>query len=738
MGIPKEAAAGSLSAMKPRALFPIALLSALLACAAGGASPRLDCSVSWIGNSFPGAQKWVQQDIAAMCVTADGTVFTNVPWEEGGGNAGAYKDGDLLGFARHTHGWGADGGEAVAVNAKYVFIGMAMGNEGGGLRDPATWPEKGSRWFGVSRRLRSDFAKGAPFAGGKGGKGDTLKECFLPVAEVPEKTGAHLSGMWADDARLYVSNPNENRVEVFDAETMQRVAAWPVERPGQIVRDAAGTFWMLQTGAEGEARSVLHFSAEGKPLPGTIPFTVKGQSPVALAITPRGELLVADDGPRQQIDAYAPLAGQPRVTRSIGLAGGIRAGVPGAFGDLKFNRLSAIGCDAAGNLYVAHHASSGGGSTVLESYTPDGKPRWRLFGLTFVDMADADPGEDADVFTKEERFRLDYTQPRGREWSYAGFTIDRYRFPDDPRLHIWSAGVWVRRIGGQRVLFVNDMNGERLQVYRFAAGAETAVPCGLFAKRRITEKKSPAWPPHQPEKGAWLWRDADGDGQFDAGEFAGDGADMPAAQGWWVDASGGVWLATERDGLRYFAQRGLDAHGVPAWDFTEPRRFPAPAEFREIKRLRYDAGSDVMYLGGTTAEDKNQHWKPMGPVLARYDGWLRGEPKLRWKIIAPYARGSKGHESCEPMGFDVAGDFVFVPYTGASKETGFSTGHVEVFKAADGTPVGHMEPSADIGEIGLQDIRETLTARLRADGEYLIFLEDDYKAKVLLYRWRPK
>jgi hypothetical protein len=25
----------------------------------------------------------------------------------------------------------------------------------------------------------------------------------------------------------------------------------------------------------------------------------------------------------------------------------------------------------------------------------------------------------------------------------------------------------------------------------------------------------------------------------------------------------------------------------------------------------------------------------------------------------------------------------------------------------------------------------------RADGEYLVFVEEDYKAKVLLYRWKP-
>ena len=113
-------------------------------------------------------------------------------------------------------------------------------------------------------------------------------------------------------------------------------------------------------------------------------------------------------------------------------------------------------------------------------------------------------------------------------------------------------------------------------------------------------------------------------------------------------------------------------------------------------------------------------------------------PTLRWKIFAPYVTGSSGHESCEPMGFDVAGDYLFVPYTGASRVSGFKTGHVEVFRASDGISVGWMEPDPKtVGEIGLQDIRECLSAHKRSNGEYVIFLEDDYKAKVVMYRWTP-
>ncbi len=302
----------------------------------------------------------------------------------------------------------------------------------------------------------------------------------------------------------------------------------------------------------------------------------------------------------------------------------------------------------------------------------------------------------------------------------------------------------MRRIAGQRILFVLDMNSERIQVYRFAPPpAETAIPAGVISPRPITDKGWPteqagaggAWPPHQPASGGWWWCDADGDGRFGANEYA--AFDLPVCQGWWVDGTSTVWAATEAKGIRAIPCTGLTAQGVPRWDLAKSTSFPMPEGFKQVKRIRYDAASDTMYLGGTTTEHGNQHWKPMGPVLARYDRWSKPDRSRRWLVCLPYANGSRGHESCEPMGFDVAGDHVFVPYTGAAKSLTFSTGHIEVLRAADGQPVGSMEPTPDIGEIGLQDVRDCLRAWRRTDGSYLVFLEEDFRAKILVYRWKP-
>lgn len=718
----------------PPMILRFACASLALAAALHGAefsSPPLESVSSWIGNFYGGAKKWVQQDIAALTVMPDGTLFTNVEWDEAGGNAGEYRDGELIRYAMHTHGWGNNGGTAVAANSRYLYLGMQVGNERGGLKDLGSWPPKGTQWFGISRRPRADISQAAPFPGGMGGKGDTLKESFLPVARVPDDRKGPLPGICADEKRLFVADPHASRLKVYDAGTMQELAEWPLENTGPLSLGREAHLWMLVRATESRPAHMLRIDTTSGAQTPVHGFT-DGLRPLAFCFDSKGRLLVADDR-SQQIRIHEIKDDRLVEAGSFGKTGGIAAEKSGAFADRKLNQVTAIGCDAKDNLYIAHDAQSGGGGTVLESYRlSDATLNWRLLGLTFVDMADLD-GDQA--YTKEERFSMDFSRGPGREASYAAYTINRAKYPQDPRLHIWSAGTWIRRIEGRPILFVNDMNAEHLQVYRFApeTDGEFAIPSGFIAKKPVKTKN--AWPPTQPEKGAWIWRDQNSNGGFDPDEFdKGEGRDLPASQGWWVDHAGGIWLATERDGLRYFPCQGLDPRGNPKWDFASMIRFPHPSELKEVKRLRYDTATDTLYLGGTTAESSNQHWKPMGPVLARYDGWLNGEHQPAWKITLPYAKGSSGHESCEPMGFDVAGDFLFVAYTGPSKQEGVKTGRVEVFRTRDGSAVGHLEPGSEIGEVGLQDIRETITARRRENGEYVVMIEDDYKSKVVMYR----
>ncbi len=703
-------------------------------------------TVSWIGNSFGGAEKWVQQDIEDICVARDGTVYAVVPWDEAGGEVMVYRDGDVAAVARHTHGWGYHGGLAIAVNDKYVFFGQQVENEGGHLVDPNTWPPKGTNWYGIARRRRADIRRATPFEGAKGGKGDTLAGGFAVVHEVPINRAADISGLWATATRLYAGCPYDDTIRIFDAGTMEWLGSWSMRRPGRMCMDSVGRLWVVQKAGAGEPAGVLCFAADGRLLPQHITFS-SGVVPYDVCVdTHRGydRLFVTDVGSAQRVLIYRDLNGSPQPDGFFGVRQGIYAPPSGRFRELHFNSPVGVATDAEGNVYVASSAGSareaggGGGSTVLESYAADARLNWRLLGLEFIDCADLDPsdGSPLDVFTKEEHFLFQLGRSGPMSWTYCGYTVDKFAYPDDPRLHIWSAGAWVRRIEDRRFLFVNDMNAQFLQVFCCEAsdGAEIARPAGFFAKSHV---KVEGWPPYQPEHGEWIWRDRNGNGTFDRHEYDSRVDHAPSAQGWWVDRQGNVWLATETEGIRKFPFQGLDDKGNPVWDYATMVRFDKPEQLDRVKRLRYDSDMDTMYLGGVTSEHKNQHWKPMGPVICRFDDWSKPSRTLRWKIIAPYQHGSSGHASCEPMGFDVAGEYLFVPYTGRSEDLGFEMGHVEILATDSGRRVDAMEPSPEVGEIGLQDIRECLTAHRLSNGQYLVFLEDDFKAKVVVYRWRP-
>ena len=767
---------------------------------------------SWIGNTYGGLDadgkgQWVQQDIAAMHVTPDGTVYTNVPWEEAGGNCMMYKDGKMLGAAMHTHGWGFNGGKAVAVNDKYVFIALMGNNEGGGLVDPDTWPPKGYDWYGVSRRLRSDFTKGAPFEHGKGGKGDTLPKSFLVVNEVPSGGGIDgpgaITGLWATNERLYVTNPIENRIEIYDAETMLKIDEWDLTQyeftePGQIAADNNGNIWVqhIETRNFREDYAVTQFDRDGQKMRGRIQlsgpfcfgpnnevyaFPYYGVFGIVTATLNEEGYNNEEEGDFEKTDRLFNFA-DAKSTGGIGLTiGGFTGSGFGKFRDLWFgmSSIKALGCDMEGNLYIAQDLSTNGGGTVLESYKLTGKEkeppfpewsegmgpfldaelRWRLFGFCFIDCATLDPDDETIVYTKEEKYKLNWSQTQpGMEWSFIGTTT---AIPEsDPRFQIKdSAGVWVRNFDDTKLLFVNDMNAQWMQVYclwpdeqesdekeaeigvlgtflAFFAGKKPIFPTNAI--NRIGSDGALRDIPN--ENGEWILM-GNSDYDFQPGKSE------PTAQGWWVDSECNVWRASETEGIRRFRCVKEDREN-PIWNFENLDTFPHPAEFSQVKRIRYDPETDTLYLGGCAAVDgvehKNQHWKPMGPVICRYDNFLQGEKpgstegKLRWRTVMPYVVGSSGHESCEPMGFDVAGDYVFVPYTGASRESGFKTGHVEVIRADDAVPVGWMEPDPKtVGEIGLQDIRECLSAHKLQSGEYVIFLEDDYKAKVVMYRWTP-
>lgn len=703
---------------------------------------HLDYTTSWIGNTFGyGDGKWVQLNVEAISVAPDGTVFTNAPWDESGSEVAAYRNGDKLAVAGFTHGWGAHGGDAVASNSTYLYAGMSIDTEDGVLVG-SDYPPRGQAWFGITRRQVSNIAKGVPFASGIGNSANSSKNSFVRLNAVRDGTDASVRGLAATETELFVANTYADRIEVLDANSMRRMRSFAVPSPGRIAIDADGSLWVIQ-GLRGDAgRSVAHYSPQGALLGAALALPAQAV-PVDVAIAPDGRLLVADNGPSQQILVFSkPATGTAQLSGTIGTRAGIfheTAGVPGV---MRFNGITGIGFDRAGNLYVAQNGfgprafASGlnGEGTVIESYNYAKRTlNWRLQGLTFVDGGDFDPASPRDVFSGSKHFKIDYSRPPGQEWSYAGSTLNRFAYPDDPAFHL-PKGVrgepMVRRLNGQRFLFTIDMYSHYLSVYRFQAGAqgETAIPSGLISQTPIPGD----WPAGQPALGEFMWRDANGDGRVGASEIESNpSAGNTAANGfWWVDSAGDVWMGTLVSGIRKMPLQGFDAAGNPVYRYSASTVFPMPAPFTRIARIVYVAETDTLYVTGFTSgyPYDASHWKEAGRVLARYDRWSSGHPSLQYTIALPWTVDASPQVTT--VGVAVAGSHIFVAE--------LYTARVDIYDNRTGQFIGSMTPGPEVGGTGgWVDVYLGISAARRDNGEYVVLVEDDARAKILMYRWKP-
>jgi sugar lactone lactonase YvrE len=663
-----------------------------------------------------------------MAVGTDGTVYPITGWEESGKNAQLIKDGKPTINPAFTNGWGYYGGDAVAINSKYVFYAQNM--KFIGVEDTSSWPPKGKYWVGLTRRLRSNPEQGAPFDGAKGGREGT-QPMFLLVQELDwEGREGSLAGIAADDRRLYISDPFSGKVGIYDAETMKFIKSFPLPRPGKTVLDQQNTLWIVQQADSSNPARILRFSTDGVLLPARITDVVR---PTALAIDNQGQLMVAEDGPRQQILFYR-ISESPTLVKAFGERGGIYTGVRGRMGATRLNAPNAVGMDAKGNLYVNNGASG----TDLRKFSPAGELLWRVLGVIFLDTGAADPKTDVqDVYTVRDRFRLDYSKSKGQEWSWVSHSLDRFRNPNDPRLsEAWlklaPAVHSVRWIAGAKFLFITDQPGSTLQIYKF--DGEIAKPSVIFGPHPIR-----GWVSTQPARGRYIWRDKNGDGEFQAGEFDGDGQSDEYAVGWDVDSQGNIWHSREFwpdvigdpvEPIRQFPFQGLDAHGNPIYSYGSIIAFPAPSPFQVVTRLKYFAESDVLYLSGYTREQPGG--EPLrlrvGTAMARYDNWSKGNREPRWSVALPYEPTT--HKVINAI--DVAGKRIFAGFLAGGAQDQET---IRVYDTETGFQLGSLRPGPEIGgRANWIDMAYGLRAFQRSNGEYVVFAEDVYYGKTIIYR----
>jgi hypothetical protein len=487
------------------------------------------------------------------------------------------------------------------------------------------------------------------------------------------------------------------------------------------VRDSQGRLWKLEVEYLDPKHQEWEFvpkgiSCDGKAV--TFPELVQ---PMALALANDASLMVADSGtgPRQQVLFYDVTdPARAKLTRAFGDRGGIRAGTPGVITPTKFWGIRGLGMDAGGDLYVAMSEQG----SVLRSFTPDGKLRWEVHGEFFCDVAVADPADDAaTVWGIQERYAMDWSQPPGHDSKWIGYTLDRHRYPNDPRglMHVKQQGEHgltspqIAYIHGKRFVFVGGMFASNfINIFRF--DGEIAVPSGLILQwGNPLYRTDQPWPPHKPA-GTSIWRDLNGDGDYQAEEFA-PNTERVHPGPFWVDKQGNIWMAY---GFFRYDCQALDERGNPVYRADKITVLDKPEGVNKVARVVYLDDSDTL-----VAAEEGSDMRHINRVFV-CRGYLAGK-----RETVSFVPGAGKEAAC----LTAAGDYAF---TGGWKERG----RIWVNRLSDGAELGVFDPGPTVGGVentGWIDLLTGINAFRRSNGEYLVFVEENYKAKSLVYRWTP-
>src|SRR5215469_12273820 len=300
--------------MSHNLLFLLAIMTVSEVCDAQAWSDvrPLNYRTSWVGNSFGGGPKWVQNGAESMQVLPDGTLMVGSFWDEGGREVGLYKDGDIVGQLPDTH---MRAGFAIAANDKYFFYAhtCALENQPQAKAGEAL-QQKPICYFGVSRYTRD--GKHAPFPDAK-----THFKNMLAFREAPDNHALIPRGVAASRDTLVVADTAFDVIKVIDLETMQPIREFSAPKPGRVVIDPTGRLWVICD----NGKRVASYSIEGALHLEALPLPA-GSVPSGLGFDGEGHLLVCDNGPLQQVHVFNIEHKPPTLIESLGESGGMFAG----------------------------------------------------------------------------------------------------------------------------------------------------------------------------------------------------------------------------------------------------------------------------------------------------------------------------------------------------------------------------------------------------------------------------
>ncbi|MEM7809745.1 MAG: hypothetical protein AAF561_16670, partial [Planctomycetota bacterium] len=331
---------------------------------------------TFLGNVGPGGMGsgHMQRVAAGMAVDGDGRAYLASHHDEQGLATGIYHDGRRVGWLGWE--WERPVGP-IALSDTHAYL--------------AT--DRGFQRISLTTRRRS----GEP----------------VVLLDTRDRTALRGVAVTQDDQTLYLANAREQRIEIWDTAGTQ---------PRDILIDSLPDVGALSLAPDGQTLWCVIEPPDSRVVgidlsSGAIKVEIDedGWLPVDLKAT-GDRVVVADNGPDQQVKIFEIATDTPTRIGTIGRRGGIAADPAGVPHPDAFVSLSGVDVDDAGNLYVSmfgpplvrvehEHPTS---VTGIRSFTPEGTLRWQMLCHIDLETVAVDPDEPSVLFTPDERFSADW------------------------------------------------------------------------------------------------------------------------------------------------------------------------------------------------------------------------------------------------------------------------------------------------------------------------------------------